>query len=524
MTTEQWQDFLKTWSSEWLATKEHFPPRVRKSGWLGNKPATKSQVMQLQSRLGFELPPSYRNFLLVSNGWSRTSDMISKLRSVNQVQWLETDDPQLLDVWAADNTDDAISNFSLADYFAYDGRPIFDREHFRKSLVIADPVPGDSMIYVLNPMVVASNGEWEAWRFANWIPGAERFPSFELLMRAEHASFHLVRKNRGENVLGPYAGPYSPDQPRHEAVPIGRAKIKSRRLTIPELIGELESQNHKTRLAAAKQLFREFRPHQSWDEHPELIEPLTRILASDAEPDVRGAAAAMLGTYGDSSAIPPLLKAIDDPSVMYFVLNALFYLCIDIKDQRVADSLVGLIEQTSDYYILDKVVNILKDLKDPRVASLGLRLLDGELGPKFSDAQQKAIARANPDASSPGEAIQFALDHQTSSLRFAGAFAFAEFENNPAPALIARLSHENAQVRTAAVAALREVAGKGPHLADFVSPLLEDPDPIVQQQAATTIRSLQPLPQVEISPERLAEIQNQVSALLQKAANRRPRF
>lgn len=33
---------------------------------------------------------------------------------------------------------------------------------------------GDSSIYLLIPEVQDTNGEWEAWHFANWMPGAER--------------------------------------------------------------------------------------------------------------------------------------------------------------------------------------------------------------------------------------------------------------------------------------------------------------------------------------------------------------
>ena len=37
---------------------------------------------------------------------------------------------------------------------------------------------------------VTHDGEWEAWFFANWLPGATRFRSFAELMEAEYQSFH----------------------------------------------------------------------------------------------------------------------------------------------------------------------------------------------------------------------------------------------------------------------------------------------------------------------------------------------
>jgi len=52
--------------------------------------------------------------------------------------------------------------------------------------------PGDSAIFLLNPEVVDANGEWEAWFFANWYPGAARYRSFWDLMQEELKS--LVRE------------------------------------------------------------------------------------------------------------------------------------------------------------------------------------------------------------------------------------------------------------------------------------------------------------------------------------------
>lgn len=37
---------------------------------------------------------------------------------------------------------------------------------------------GDDAVYLLNPQVLTEDGEWEAWSFAAWLPGAVRFPSF----------------------------------------------------------------------------------------------------------------------------------------------------------------------------------------------------------------------------------------------------------------------------------------------------------------------------------------------------------
>jgi HEAT repeat protein len=65
---------------------------------------------------------------------------------------------------------------------------------------------GDSAIILLNPQVVTPEGEWEAWFFANWIPGAYRYRSFWELMQGQYEQvLHMLREQRGEPT--PYADP-----------------------------------------------------------------------------------------------------------------------------------------------------------------------------------------------------------------------------------------------------------------------------------------------------------------------------
>ena len=63
----------------------------------------------------------------------------------------------------------------------------FRQEYLETALEIS--AEGDSAIYLLNPKVTSPEGEWEAWFFANWLPGASRYRSFWEMMVAEHESF-----------------------------------------------------------------------------------------------------------------------------------------------------------------------------------------------------------------------------------------------------------------------------------------------------------------------------------------------
>ena len=44
---------------------------------------------------------------------------------------------------------------------------------------------GDSAVVLLNPDVVAPDGEWQTYFFANWIPGAKTYESFREFMEDE---------------------------------------------------------------------------------------------------------------------------------------------------------------------------------------------------------------------------------------------------------------------------------------------------------------------------------------------------
>jgi hypothetical protein len=48
---------------------------------------------------------------------------------------------------------------------------------------------GEGAIYLLNPQVVTLDGEWEAWFFGDWLPGADRYRSFQEMMQAEYKNF-----------------------------------------------------------------------------------------------------------------------------------------------------------------------------------------------------------------------------------------------------------------------------------------------------------------------------------------------
>jgi len=79
-----WQRFLMDWSRILLQddnVTKYLSPEVIASGWLGYPGATEGQIAQAEGRLGAILPPSYRAFLKVTNGWRQTGPFITSSRS-----------------------------------------------------------------------------------------------------------------------------------------------------------------------------------------------------------------------------------------------------------------------------------------------------------------------------------------------------------------------------------------------------------------------------------------------------------
>ena len=147
-------------------------------------------------RLGTSLPPSYRAFLTFSNGWRNLGAYKWNLWSTEDVDWFRVRNQDWIDAYV-DHLDpdewDGPHSVPDAEYFNYGTLPYGqgqgeERLEYLPSMLEVSDV-GDAAILLLNPEIVSPDGEWEAWDFANWHPGAWRYRSFWEMMQALHSIF-----------------------------------------------------------------------------------------------------------------------------------------------------------------------------------------------------------------------------------------------------------------------------------------------------------------------------------------------
>lgn len=286
MPSFAWQELLSQWGREIIAEDElaeQLPPEVRASGWLGYPGATDEQISAAETRLGTTFPPSYREFLKVTNGWRMTTSFIERLWSTDEVAWMVDQDPDTVAIW--EEYDDDVDDAEYLVYGTNVDQPLRGA-YFRTALAVSDYGDG---IYLLNPRTVTSEGEWEAWFFAPWIPGARRHRSFSDLMCAQHDSFLTQLKyDRGEPT--PYVQP----------------ELGVDAEDLEGLIDVLKEGEQHRRMAALSALGN-LRDTQAF-------EPVLAVFRNaDEDLFVREHAARTLGMLRDPRAVQPLIEAFREP-------------------------------------------------------------------------------------------------------------------------------------------------------------------------------------------------------------------
>jgi hypothetical protein len=179
LTVFEWREFLRSYSSEFLDSSYLRAAEAegraqwmvsdvqREAGWLGYEPASADAILAAERRLGVRLPPSYRNFLLASNGWSTMAYSLDLLK-VEEIGWFGELEPELLVAWSALGIE----------HFAGHKRLL------ERCLLVTGPAEGDS--WLLDADSAAANGEWAAYSW--WAADAqdpEPYDNFSVLVASQ---------------------------------------------------------------------------------------------------------------------------------------------------------------------------------------------------------------------------------------------------------------------------------------------------------------------------------------------------
>ena len=179
----RWRKLLQDLSDLAIADediREELTPQQIHNGWLGEAPATEAEIASAEQRLGFRLPPSYRAFLKVSNGWHYPNSFIARVAGTREIGFTRDIAPELIKAWNQGYDADEVEKAS--------GRE-WPEKHLAETLLVNVPSDfDDAAELMLNPATI-KNGEMEAWFFSSWNPGAAAYPSFWHLMAAQERNW-----------------------------------------------------------------------------------------------------------------------------------------------------------------------------------------------------------------------------------------------------------------------------------------------------------------------------------------------
>ncbi|MEV5312358.1 SMI1/KNR4 family protein [Streptomyces sp. NPDC052610] len=185
---DDWRSLLVRWSQEWAGAQDpDVPAEERRAGdeealrtrWLGFPPASEERILALEERLGHRLPPSYRTFLAVSDGWRHAGGFVWLLGGTDGVRWHQ-DASGLAEFYETDPEDDPTPEETLL------------AGMWHRALQL--DVESDAVYVLLDPGDVDGDGEWAVYCHASWRASPpERYGSFRAFMDAMYREWHRLR-------------------------------------------------------------------------------------------------------------------------------------------------------------------------------------------------------------------------------------------------------------------------------------------------------------------------------------------
>jgi hypothetical protein len=183
--SEDWNSLLARLNSLILKSEKwqvYLTPEILSSGWCGLAPASPNVLGEAEQRLGARLPPSYKRFLSIANGWRPFSSFVESLLPVQDVDSFRVKRPEDLAMIQEYYQEDEISDRDYLDYETDKHNVAIRHRYYPDCLLVGTPWGDGGDLILLNSKIVFPNGEWEAIFFASWLPGNERYRSFRELV------------------------------------------------------------------------------------------------------------------------------------------------------------------------------------------------------------------------------------------------------------------------------------------------------------------------------------------------------
>lgn len=182
-----WTDFLRRWRDEWVPREEQDEDEQPRSVTLGRPGAPEAVIVAAEERLGRRLPPSYREFLAVSDGWYVDQMAgIYRLGGAADIDWFQ--DPYgMTEQYGQGLGDDPR------------GEDLLLAGMWQRALRLE--ADSDMTNALLDPGDRDQDGEWALYIYHGWSgKPPDRYPSFRAYVEAMYRGFHADRAARSDFV------------------------------------------------------------------------------------------------------------------------------------------------------------------------------------------------------------------------------------------------------------------------------------------------------------------------------------
>jgi len=126
----------------------------RQNNWLGFEPASNQQISDAEKRLNITLPADYKDFLLITNGFTAPTTVDPSFTKIEDIDYLSNVDSFLIEVWC--------SHEGLWDV----------SESLKRSILVGGK---DEEQYLLLIPPINETDKWRYWTFSSWAPGEHEF-------------------------------------------------------------------------------------------------------------------------------------------------------------------------------------------------------------------------------------------------------------------------------------------------------------------------------------------------------------